>query len=232
MTDETEKKFTQIYDKLARLEQHVINLIIPIQQISSGTVYDNLKRVMNQPLQIDDRSIRRIISDFVSNFDTFTKILKDTNLKELAESIKETNMAELNGIMKYQANRLKGIEARLDQIEKNASEKKVRVKVFVDEEEHQGESLDLKKEIALNGLDDKEKLIFKYRTQWIEGASTFKAIGQVLGVPTERIRQRYKKVLLKLIKETKIESLKEIMPEKSFSLMCEHFWASHGRKIA
>ncbi len=208
MTEEIDKKFNYIVDRMSSLEQHVI--------------YENLKNVMNQPLKIDDRGIRRIVSDFAEEFDKFTKQMKEINLKELIEAIKSSNMKELNGMMQYQANRLKGIEERLTQIEKNAPERKVRVEVFVAGENKEGESLDLKEQRALDCLEEKDILILKYRTKWIDGAHTYKALGEKVKISQERVRMRYIKSLRKLKNHQKIDSLESIMPKKSFEILLSH----------
>jgi len=71
MTDDAEiqeKQYREICRKLSLLEQHLINMIVPLQEVSKlFKSSEDVKKVMDivqRPIQVDDRSLAQTIAKF------------------------------------------------------------------------------------------------------------------------------------------------------------------------
>ncbi len=120
------KKFeNQVIQRLANLEEHIINLIVPIQQINSlfrePQQVKNLINALSKPIVIDDRSLKMALADLSRMLEVFDLQLEKCNLSEFTNEIK------------YIGNRLKEIQQHLYEMDDRI---KLRaVKIFVDGKE-------------------------------------------------------------------------------------------------
>ncbi len=118
----------EIFNKIGRLETHIINLIIPLQQINE--VFRNprhlqdIKEVLSKPIQIDDRATRRYLDDFVKKLDDFTKFYK-----ELQEITNNLDITKVFGEIKFMGKRLDQIEKILIDLSQNGLSQKVQLSI-------------------------------------------------------------------------------------------------------
>lgn len=110
------EKLTEILRKLCLLENHVINLIVPIQSISrvltDPKVMEELRVISNSKIKIDDTSLGSVVSEFRHTADKIEKDLKFVNISQTLSEIKCI------------ANRLDKIEIALEKIKQDGVKKK------------------------------------------------------------------------------------------------------------
>ena len=100
-----DKKFQHIIQRLNNLEEHIINIVHPIQGLC-GVLKDKsrlseLFNVMSQPIKIDDRSLALKLNEFKSISE---------NLKDTAKSL---DIVQTYSEIKYIGMRLNEIEKTL-----------------------------------------------------------------------------------------------------------------------
>src|SRR4029077_14406829 len=117
MDTEQESFERAISRRLLNLEQHVINLIIPIQQLTgllkSETFLENLYRIQNTPIKVDDTALRSVLNNFYGKFKGYRDYVKEFS--------SEKTLAEI----KYIGKRLSEIEEVLTQIKEKGLKKSV-----------------------------------------------------------------------------------------------------------
>lgn len=120
MTEEINK----INSKLAKLETHVINLIIPIQEIASALKSsDNMERMielLQRPLTVDDRYFKSLVSEMAQL------------LKECKNQMQTLDLTQTLDEIKYIGNRLNKIEKDISDMKKEGITKKVKLDFSVD----------------------------------------------------------------------------------------------------
>src|ERR1044071_6006700 len=105
---QNDDELKNITSKLGKLEQHLINLIIPIQGITtvlrnSGQI-QNMIELLSKPLTIDDRFFKTLIEDLYKMLILFKETTEKLDIsKTLAE-------------IKYIGNRLNTIEKDIQQM--------------------------------------------------------------------------------------------------------------------
>lgn len=108
-----DKTTETILRRLSNLETHIINLIHPIQNIStiltSKKSLENVERILTSTLKIDDSNLNRVLECFGAKLKTLEKNLTDFSLGNI--DFKQT----FNEI-KYIGNRLNEIEKTLKNI--------------------------------------------------------------------------------------------------------------------
>lgn len=118
----------EIFNKIGRLETHIINLIVPLQQINE--VFRNprhlqdIKEVLSKPIAIDDRATRRYLDDFLKKLDDFTKFSKA--LQEITNNL---DITKVFGEIKFMGKRLDQIEKILMDLSQNGLSQKVQLSI-------------------------------------------------------------------------------------------------------
>jgi len=209
---EQKSKFSSddIYNRMGRLETHIINLIVPIQHINA--VFRDrdhlalIKEALQQPIRIDDRNLAKLNSEFKDYIKEFDKRLEDLNKHMQRLSLLENSFPEL----KYIGNRLHKIEQEITSIKNNGVNSNVKVCVTMDgnqmvpdperrvlapqENEEEENILNL-----LNTLTEREKLVVIERIGLCgQEPKTYKKIGSIFRVSADRVSQIYRKSLRKL----------------------------------
>ncbi len=201
-----EEEIKAIKSKLAMLEQHVINLIIPIQNISSilrsnGSIEElkTLLKLFSQPMKIDDRQL-------INSFKEF-----NTNLTEFREEMKNIEDGNKFGELKYIGNRLKNIEESIANIKEEGLKKEVKLNftcdgyemvkktISHDETEPKLDGTIDKLTKILNVLTERERKILVNRLGLAgEKPKTYGALSIQYKASPERCRQIFNKSIRKL----------------------------------
>ncbi len=224
MSEEIEKKFIQILSRLGNLEQRMIDMIHPLQSLRSDHFLEKVTTLINQPLAIDDRPVRKAFNDLEDKLKQFEEIIIKADFKHFQsfmDAIKETNLQEVYAMLKYQANRIKEIEKILLSLSKN-QETGSKIEVFVNGEK-QSKDEDIRHAASvdriLDFLEEKELIIFKAKNGLIEGIRTHREIEKCFKIPNHKISPLYQKILLKIERESLInlkvtvEKIKECLPK-------------------
>jgi RNA polymerase primary sigma factor len=203
MNYENESLEKLVNRKLSNLEQHVINLIIPIQNLqrvlSSTDYIKNLESFQNKPINIDDRKLRELLNEFDKKIKSYETFVENLSSKQTISEIK------------YIGKRLLEIQQKLEIIEKEGFRKEIKLnfecdgyelvkksKYFDKNEEKEipnGENHVLN---LLNTLSDREKFVIIHRLGLLgEKGKTYKDIGKLIGVSGDRVRQIFIKGIRK-----------------------------------
>ncbi len=209
-----------VIDRLSNLETHLINFILPLQQINS--VADKL----NKPIVLDDRRIFNTLKEFREAIETLIGFFKIADIDKINEGLSPfiNNLEKLNqslGEIKYIGKRLNEIEKSLQEIKNNGIEKKVRVDLTLDGHEmikkrsnyySKNEVYEPEEYIALllNSLDPKDAELLVYRVGLLdEKPKTFNEIGKLLNISRERASIKFTKVLEKLKHPSRLDLVKK-----------------------
>lgn len=183
------------------LEQHVVNLIIPIQNITQALTdkgyLERLTNALSKPVKIDDASLKQNVFDLRNLSKTIEQDLKGLDLKQTYGEIKFIGKA------------LHEINQRLDRLESKGITNKLQVDLSVDgyemvkksKEKLPDEKLDNSDkfiEDLLNTLTEREKQSIIHRIGLFgEKKKTYIEMEKIFKVTRERIRQIYCKALRK-----------------------------------
>ncbi len=112
-----EEDIQKINSKLSSLEQHIINLIIPIQAISkvlrSSDHIEEIVNLLGKPIAIDDRRLAKQLNEFKDLMNTFDDNMKKVNIKQTFDEIK------------YIGKRMDNVEKSLSLIHEKGLSKKI-----------------------------------------------------------------------------------------------------------
>jgi DNA-directed RNA polymerase sigma subunit (sigma70/sigma32) len=210
MTEEIDK----INSKLAKLETHVINLIIPIQEISlalkSSSNMEKMIELLQRPLMVDDRSFKLMLSEFYSQMQEFKKISECLDITQTLDEIK------------YIGNRLNKIEKDIAEMKKEGIRKNVSLEFRCDGYEMVKKTVTYQKEDAivppeqdfmqslLDTLNEKEAKVLIYRFGLFgEKKKTLLATAKLFGLTSgESVRRIEANALRKLRHPSRIEKVK------------------------
>ena len=204
MDYENESLEKLINRKLSNLEQHVINLIIPIQNLqrvlASSDYIKNLESFQNKPINIDDRKLRELLGEFDKKMKSYETFVENLSSKQTISEIK------------YIGKRLLEIQQKLEIIEKEGFKKEVKFSFecdgyelvkkpkYYDENDEKEEPDEKGSPIVdlLNTLTDREKKVIIHRLGLLgEKGKTYKDIGELFGVSKERVRDIFNKGIRK-----------------------------------
>lgn len=191
-----------IISRLSNLEKHIINLILPMQEINqifrNPAAIENLIARLNKPILIDDRPLRNLVNQ-----------LADTS-KEFKEDIKNVDLKQTLNEIKYIGNRLDKIEKMLEEMHNNGINQNINLDFQVDgyqlvkkpknyEPEAPIEKPDVEIDAVLNSLTNREArvLIFKLGL-FNQKKLSYSEIGKVMRVTTERARDIFTMIKRKL----------------------------------
>lgn len=197
----------EINRKLAKLEQRIIDLIIPIQNIAdclkSTTDIQYLIKALKGPIPIDDHKLKHLLKSFESEMRDF-----DKNIEKMNKTLNEHSIGEI----KYIGNRLNEIEKTLHKIMKKMIEdqevKRVRIDFTCDgydlvkkpigydpTEPTEDPFQDIKN--LLDSLPERFAKVIVHRLGLLgESAKTYEQVAKVFGLKSrENIRAAYAKAI-------------------------------------
>lgn len=221
MNEESTQK--KILDRLEKLEQHVTNLIYFMQDIRNS-------RVNTNPLTIDDRNLRSILSEF------------SKCMKKFSEDSKELDVSKAAAEIKFIGKRLHEIESILSKIQESGVEKQVNIGLTLDGYEmvkkkpckadpieiqfHEDKTSDAEpQELVvfdlLETLEERERtiLIHRYALNG-ERKKTLDYLGSMLGISGGRVGQIEARSLRKLRHPTRkhlVEKLTHVALRKAIT---------------
>lgn len=107
----------KVIRRLSNLEQHIINLIVPVQYLTnllkSDDYIKDLIIIQQTPIQIDDRGLRTVLREFYEKFDNYENFVKEFSSEKTLSEIK------------YIGKRLNEIEGMLENIKEKGIKKNV-----------------------------------------------------------------------------------------------------------
>lgn len=185
--------------RLAALEEHIINLIVPIQNVvhlfKSPEIrdmlreVDGLRKVVHETAKISAYEIREAT-------------------KQTLEHLQHLDLAQTFNEIKYIGNRLKEIEESIKNIQKDGVKRKILCQINA---EGFDEEIELTKEnkydsekdeilnALLNTLDPREKTCVIMRLGlFTHPKSSYKSIGKFMSISSTRVSQIYGKAITKL----------------------------------
>ncbi len=195
----------EISRRIANMETHIINMIIPLQSLSQTVdpeFLKSLQKLAYHPLTIDDSGLKQVLSSFQKTMEKFSKGTCAVDPDQVYDKLKE-----LYGFMITQNVQNDRILRKLDELEKKVDKQKVFVTVsgiacennpslaFTEEQEAFLSSYirDEETTVRLANLLHKEK--FKtWKAIWTYGKVNFYKIerfGKKAVVELEEIFNRY-----------------------------------------
>lgn len=199
--------------RLMNLEDHIINLITPIQYLSQimgdRDKLSDLKYVLSTPVKIDDRAFSGLLLEFRNEMSQFRK---DVNEFDLSQT-----MAEI----KYIGNRLKEISLALEEVKTKGLKQNTQIEISLDgkkmvfEETPDKKSFGISDDEAvyalLSKLSDKQSKIICHRLGLLgENKKTLVEISKIFKVSSEKCRQIYLIGLRKLRHPCRKELLSKV----------------------
>lgn len=124
MIKESSEEMKEINRKLALLEQHVINLIIPIQNICNifkdTNRLNGLVDLLSRPLKVDTRQLESSSAQIRESSNSFKEDIKDLDIKRTFDEIK------------YIGKRLNEIGMTLSKIKEEGVSKNIQLDLTMD----------------------------------------------------------------------------------------------------
>ena len=193
----------EINRRIAKMEQQLIDLIVPIQNIAqclrSSTDIQYLIEVLKRPILIDNGNLKHLLKGFESEMRAFEK-----NVEKMNCTMKEHALGEI----KYIGNRLNEIEKLLKKVLEDQLKKEVQIQFSCDGYELVKKPLGYdRKDPIEDPIDDVKKLLDSLpQKRWAvslvhrfglmgEKPKTYEQIGNILKVSGERAREIVKKSL-------------------------------------
>lgn len=194
--------------RLAKLESHIINMIIPMQSISRA---------------LTDKNHFLLLIDKLDHSIKFTIERLDRAAGDFNKNILNIDIASAVGEIKYLGNRLNEIEKTLNNISKDGIPRKVSVDFTVDginlvkkpKSYDENEPLALTENdliiSLLDTLTEREKVIMIHRFGLLgESKKSLENTGKIVSKTVEHIRQCEAKAIRKLRKPTVFEQVRKI----------------------
>ncbi len=199
----------EILRRIAKLEQHLINLIVPIQQISECLRSPNdIKHLINGlkgPIPIDDSKLRMIIADFDREMNSFSK-----KSEQFSKEVKNLDLSNTLAEIKFIGKRLNDIEITLKKMQEEGIKKSIELDFRCDgyelvkkplghDKKDQIEKPDEEIDRLFNALPKREAQILIHRIGLFgQKSNTYKDLGKMFNVTAERASQIYKKAIRRL----------------------------------
>lgn len=218
MIKDHSEEMKEINRKLSLLEQHVINLIIPIQDIckifKDTNRLNGLVDLLSKPLKVDTRQLESSSAQIRESSNSFKEDIKDLDIKRTFDEIK------------YIGKRLNDIEVTLSKIKEEGVSKNVQLDFTVDGYQMVKKPLDYRKDDLiedpnknlvelLDTLSEREKKVLIYRIGLFgEEKKTLKQVGEIFGITGEPVRQCYNKAIRKLRHPSKKKMLDKVSNPK------------------
>lgn len=206
-----------IITRLSNLEKHIINLILPMQEINqifrNPAAIENLIARLNKPILIEDRPLRSLIGQ-----------LSDT-AREFKEDIKNVDLKQTLSEIKYIGNRLNKIEKMLEEMQSNGINQNVKLDFQVDgyqfvkkpknyEPEVPIEKPNGEMDAVLNSLTNRQAqfLILKLGL-FNQKKHSYTEIGKIMGMTTARARDVFTLIKKKLDHRNRIDRVRKTSNE-------------------
>lgn len=206
---DTEKMLSGILQRVANLEQHVIKLIVPIQNITKIFTDRNslndltnllfkLEGILKTPLQINDKFLKNVVKDIENQAE---KIQSQSKILDIQQ-----NMSEI----KYIGKKLNTIEKSLIELSQNGINKQIQLEFRCDGYEmvkkpnnYEAQDVEMSQDDSirklLKTLSDRESKAIIHRLGLLgEEKKSYTKIGKIFGISLERSRQIYLKACVKL----------------------------------
>jgi RNA polymerase primary sigma factor len=195
-------EFNEITRRLASLEHHIINLIIPIQNIceifKDTNRLNDLINLLNKPLKVD-----------TSHLETSSKMVRESSIT-FQEEIKSLDLKKTFDEIRFIGKRLNEIEITLGKLQKDGVSQNIQLDFTMDghrmvkkplnhdvSETIEDPNKNLKK--LLDTLTDRESKIIIHRIGLFGvEKKTLKEIGKIFNITSEPIRQGFNKAIRKL----------------------------------
>jgi DNA-binding CsgD family transcriptional regulator len=202
----------EIIRRLHNLEQHIINLIIPIQEATN--LFGNtsnvgaLLKLFQEPIKIDDRALSMTLAEFGRKIEEFRDA---TGKLDIAQTFME---------IKYIGKRLNDIEQRLSSMAEEGIRKKIKLELTCDgyemvkkpaihdwiEEQHPQKEQENLLHDLLSGLTPLEATVITYRLGLDGGDTrkmTFAHIGKLCKCSAQKVSVNCKRAMRKLRHQSK-----------------------------
>jgi hypothetical protein len=213
-------EITAIHTKLNKLEKHLINLILPIQGIT--TVMRNSKSIaqmielLGKPLSVDDRFFKNLLVEITQSVCEF---------KEASEKL---DIVQTLSEIKYIGSRLNKIESDIADMKKDGIKRNVNLEFRCDGYELVKKPLGYEKDdpivapeqdllsSVLDTLDERESKVLIHRFGLFgEKKKTFKEIAKLFGLQSGESMRRVQEIALrKLRNASRKEKVKLISNEE------------------
>lgn len=216
----SDDKYDKILSRLSAVEQHLINLIFPIQGISHAfsdkemlnRMLSELISLLKTPLRVEDNSLLKVCN-------AVNVCANDT--KRISQQLQDIDILKFAEEIKFMAKRVYEMERRLANIDEVGIKKNIHLDLTMDGYEMVRRSEkktntapssdDERTEKLLDTLLEKEKLVIIHRYGLLGNKpKTLEATGKEVGTTRERVRQIESKALRKLRHEKRRELVKAI----------------------
>ena len=211
-----------LMSRIDAIEKHIINLIIPFQEI------DRLTYILKKPLQLESSNVQIALGNILKQMEKFFDKIKETTQtlnsletlpaiqkcqKEISDEIKNINLKQAFAEIKYIGNRLKSIEESIAEIKETGIKKQIQLDFTCDGYEmvkmqskkdntygvkETEKNSDANIKLLLDTLLIKESIVLCKRLGLLgEKKSTFVSIGKDLKLTGGRVGMIYRKALRK-----------------------------------
>lgn len=211
-------EYKEVIRRLSNLETHIINLIIPIQNISkvltSSADIHFLLDALQKPLKIDDTRLNNRLKEFQDMMVKF-----ELKVDEFDGKTETIDIVKTFGEIKYIGKRLKEIEEKIGRIQEEGIKKQVDLNFSCDgyelvkktsnyEKDDELEKKDLVK-YALESLKNEESYVLVHRLGLDgEKEKTFAKIATKMKKSSSWIATLYNRALRKLRHPSRIEKVR------------------------
>ncbi len=196
MNEETEKT---ILRRLTNLETHIINLIHPIQEISSvltnSSALARLEKILGQPLKLEDNGLRYLLKEL------------EVLLKQVNKNVEKLDVVQTHGEIKFIGKKLHQIEADIAEIKKDGIKRKIDLSFSCDGYEMVKIKSDkmnskdpgtLLSELLSTLTERHNKVVVLRLGLFGTKPKTYVELGEILGITGSRARIIYLQALRKL----------------------------------
>lgn len=210
--------YKEVLRRLSNLETHIINLIIPIQNISkvltSSADIHFLLDLLQKPLKIDDTRLANRLKEFQEMMVKF-----ELKVDEFDGKTETIDIVKTLGEIKYIGKKLKEIEEKIGLIQEKGIRKQVELNFSCDgydlvkktstyDKAEELPQKDLLK-YALESLDSKESYVLVHRLGLDgEKEKTFAKIAMQMKIGASSISIIYQRALRKLRHPSRIEKVR------------------------
>lgn len=194
MTPSTEQQFTHILSRINAVEQRLVDLIIPIQNIAGGKALIDLGNLLSRPLLIDDRGLQSTLKDLRETINDFESKFSSENLDKIFEVIQKAKFHDLYEMLMWQSKHIKDIEMKLIELIEKPPERNIKVDVQLDGKKLSFDPEGRQEEKPEDYIDEVRLKVFLKRTEGTKRKS-FSQIAKELKVQTNTVMFYWKQIL-------------------------------------
>ena len=207
-----QEKYDEVVRRLHKLEQHIINLILPIQEISGflkdrgqmNELINTLRYFQTSQIQVNEVPFNMVRADMSR---------LSTQLDKVTEKVNETDVSQTLGEIKFIGKKLHEIEKRLDKIDKDGVPKKLVVSLDLKDYEMTKKELVIQDDFhlneALNSISGIQAQAIIHRLGLFNVPKcTFEKLAVILNKKTsEQARVIYKKAIRLLQSKARVKNV-------------------------